>query len=147
VTGDDGGFVLEEVPAGNRTLSVSAAGFVDHAMTDVAVRGNDSTCVLFLQRPAAPRATDVLTGPAVAPLLIMNGVIWFDAQFTSAASRQPGDAVQLSSLRLGILPANIASIEIVRAAAAVQLYGQRAASGVISITTIPSAPCAATRSG
>jgi TonB-linked SusC/RagA family outer membrane protein len=62
------------------------------------------------------------------PMIIVDGIIQMQDDPSLSARDIVGNP-------LDILPENIESIEIVRGAAAAALYGQRAANGVINITT------------
>jgi len=73
--------------------------------------------------------------PGAAPVVLMRGPTSINA---SGRSQQPlyiVDGIQLNGTIADINPADIESIEIVKGAAAANLYGARAGSGVINITT------------
>jgi TonB-linked SusC/RagA family outer membrane protein len=73
--------------------------------------------------------------PGVAPQVILRGPTSLNAQGRSQEPLYIVDGVVLGSSIADINPADIESVEIVKGAAAATLYGSRAASGVISITT------------
>lgn len=73
--------------------------------------------------------------PGAAPVVLMRGPTSINA---SGRSQQPlyiVDGIQLNGSIADINPADIESVEIVKGAAAANLYGARAGSGVINITT------------
>ncbi len=73
--------------------------------------------------------------PGAAPVVLMRGPTSINA---SGRSQQPlyiVDGIQLQGTIADINPSDIESIEIVKGAAAANLYGARAGSGVINITT------------
>jgi TonB-linked SusC/RagA family outer membrane protein len=73
--------------------------------------------------------------PGVAPQVILRGPTSINASGRSQEPLYVIDGVVLGSGIGDINPADIESVEIVKGAAASTLYGSRAASGVISITT------------
>ncbi|MDP9349530.1 MAG: TonB-dependent receptor plug domain-containing protein, partial [Gemmatimonadota bacterium] len=73
--------------------------------------------------------------PGSAPQVILRGPTSLNAQGRSQEPLYIVDGVVLGASIADINPADIESVEIVKGAAAATLYGSRAASGVISITT------------
>lgn len=73
--------------------------------------------------------------PGVAPQVILRGPTSLNAAGRSQEPLYIVDGVVLGSSIADINPSDIESVEIVKGAAAATLYGSRAASGVISITT------------
>jgi TonB-linked SusC/RagA family outer membrane protein len=73
--------------------------------------------------------------PGAAPVVLMRGPTSINA---SGRSQQPlyiVDGIQLNGSISDINPSDIESVEIVKGAAAANLYGARAGAGVINITT------------
>ncbi|HEX6134971.1 MAG TPA: SusC/RagA family TonB-linked outer membrane protein [Longimicrobiales bacterium] len=73
--------------------------------------------------------------PGTAPAVILRGPTSINASGRSQEPLYIIDGIVLSSSIADINPADIQSVEIVKGAAASTLYGSRAASGVIQITT------------
>lgn len=73
--------------------------------------------------------------PGVAPAVILRGPTSLNASGRSQEPLYIVDGVVLGSSIADLNPADIESVEVVKGAAASTLYGSRAASGVIAITT------------
>ncbi|MGI9181003.1 MAG: SusC/RagA family TonB-linked outer membrane protein [Longimicrobiaceae bacterium] len=73
--------------------------------------------------------------PGVAPEVILRGPTSINASGRSQGPLYIVDGIVLGSSIADINPADIESVEVVKGAAASTLYGSRAASGVIAITT------------
>ena len=73
--------------------------------------------------------------PGAAPVVLMRGPTSINAAGRSQQPLYIVDGIQLNGTIADINPADIESIEIVKGAAAANLYGARAGSGVINITT------------
>jgi TonB-linked SusC/RagA family outer membrane protein len=84
--------------------------------------------------PGANIAT-VSGRPGVAPQVLLRGPTSINAAGRSQEPLYIVDGVVLSGSIADLNPADIESVEVVKGAAAATLYGSRAASGVISIST------------
>ncbi|MDF1501980.1 SusC/RagA family TonB-linked outer membrane protein [Roseisolibacter sp. H3M3-2] len=73
--------------------------------------------------------------PGAAPVVLMRGPTSINAAGRSQQPLYIVDGIQLNGTIADINPADIESVEIVKGAAAANLYGARAGSGVINITT------------
>jgi TonB-linked SusC/RagA family outer membrane protein len=73
--------------------------------------------------------------PGVAPQVLLRGPTSINASGRSQEPLYIVDGIVLGSSIADLNPADIESVEVVKGAAASTLYGSRAASGVISITT------------
>jgi TonB-dependent SusC/RagA subfamily outer membrane receptor len=131
VAGRNGSFVITGVPAGAQQLEAWRVGYRSLKLSAMQIASNDTT---FIYLALASNADDPATPASSAtsgtgyrstrePLIIIDGVI-----------QLPGDR-SITRPGMTIPPENIQSVEIVRGAAAVALYGERARDGVIVITT------------
>lgn len=145
ISATDGSFVFGKVAVGEHRLVVDAVGFFQAEAIPVPVLADESTCSLLLPQPNLGRVSDVITGPNIGPMLIVDGVIRFGAlqlALPPPPPPSPGGVIQIRNWPLPPIPShNIASVEFVRADAAARLYGQRAAQGAIEVTTLRHARC------
>jgi TonB-dependent SusC/RagA subfamily outer membrane receptor len=132
VSGKDGKFTISGVPAGSHQIEAWRVGYRSFKLSPMRIAANDTTHLYLAlasnaddpATPASsPTAYPVRTRSSTEPLIIIDGVI-----------QQPGAGVVRPS-GANIPPQNIESVEVVKGAAAVQLYGERARDGVIVITT------------
>jgi TonB-dependent SusC/RagA subfamily outer membrane receptor len=125
-TGRDGRFVIAGVPAGTRMIEAVRTGYEPYLLSRLRVVENDTSFVYLALAveavevaPGIPVRTTTSLGPISpnAPLIIVDGVI------------------MISGSMPDIPPDEIESVEVVRGAAGVELFGQRAANGVIVVKT------------
>jgi TonB-dependent SusC/RagA subfamily outer membrane receptor len=125
LAGNDGRFVIDGVPAGSHMVNVRQDGYFSLHLDEIVVTAGDTT-KLTLSLSAASGALAAIeeqlrsATPGTAPMLIIDGIIL-------------GAGSGLDRIN----PDNIASIEVVKGAAGTNLYGSRAANGIISITLKP----------
>ncbi len=74
------------------------------------------------------------------PLIVVDGVPYSNSRFNTDAAEQGFSGYDFGSTALDINPATIASITVLKGAAATALYGSRASNGAIIITTKQGAP-------
>jgi len=96
-------------------VNISSVGSTPGASTRITIRGNSS-----LQR-------------VNGPLFVVDGIPYDNQQFSSASAL--GNSTNYSNRVADIDPNNIASMTVLKGAAAAALYGSRAAGGVVVITT------------
>jgi TonB-dependent SusC/RagA subfamily outer membrane receptor len=135
VTDRNGKFTISGVPTGSAHVEAWRVGYRAFKLSALRIAANDTAKVSFALASNAEDepmpASDVqliLRNPVsyrsnTRPLIIIDGVIQLD------------DPVRPPPAGIQIPPEDIETMEIVRGAAAVELYGQRAANGVIRITT------------
>jgi TonB-dependent SusC/RagA subfamily outer membrane receptor len=129
VSGKDGKFIITGVPAGPQQVEAWRVGYRSFKLSTLRIAANDTTTVYLAlasnaEDPATPASetTIQLRNPVsyrsnTKPLIIIDGVI-----------QPPG--TEITSIQR-----EIQSIEVIRGAAATQLYGDRAVDGVIAVTT------------
>lgn len=125
-TGKDGRFTLAGVPAGIRELEAIRTGYQPYRLSPLRLIGNDTAYVYLALAaeqvdvaPAIPVRTTTSLGRISenAPMVVVDGVIL-------PAGSMPD-----------IVPQTIESIEVVKGAAGIAIYGDRAANGVIVVRT------------
>ncbi|MFI8379303.1 SusC/RagA family TonB-linked outer membrane protein [Leeuwenhoekiella sp. NPDC079379] len=128
------GYATEEV-SGDQVSTVTQGGNVANSLSGkvsgLQIKRNSniggSTNVLL-------RGTNSLTGNNQA-LFIVDGVIIDNSNTNSAGQQTAGAGFDYGNAASDINPENIASVNVLKGAAATALYGNRASNGAIIITT------------
>ncbi len=128
------GYATEQV-SGDEVSTVTAGGNVANSLSGrisgLQIRRNNnlggSTNVIL-------RGTNSLTGNNQA-LFVVDGVVIDNSNTNSASQTQAGAGFDYGNAASDINPENIASVNVLKGAAATALYGNRASNGAIIITT------------
>jgi hypothetical protein len=136
ITGRDGDFRFLNIPSGSYDLRISGDGVREETIPMLTVVASNSTCVLFVANRSRP-ASNVVTGAATSPLLVLNGVVVFSSE--SRPRREPNTVVQI---RHPWPPENIVSNTLISGDSAQRRFGVSASYGAQLVTTRSQAPCA-----
>lgn len=98
-------------------VNIQSSGGVAGGATNITIRGNSSL------------------GNNNQPLFVVDGVPFDNSTFEQSGTRQTQSSQSTPSRAFDIDPNNIASLTVLKGAAAAALYGSRAANGAIIITT------------
>ncbi|RXG12624.1 SusC/RagA family TonB-linked outer membrane protein [Leeuwenhoekiella aestuarii] len=128
------GYATEEV-SGDQVSTVTQGGNIANSLSGkvsgLQIKRNSniggSTNVLL-------RGTNSLTGNNQA-LFVVDGVIIDNSNTNSSSQTQAGGGFDYGNAASDINPDNIASVNVLKGAAATALYGNRASNGAIIITT------------
>ena len=125
-TGRDGRFTITGVPSGTRQIEAVRTGYHPYRLTKLRVVENDTA---FIYVALAPAPLEV--GPSIS--------VRTETPLGSVSANAPIYIVDGVVLAAGSIPdiptSSIESVEVVRGAAAVAMWGERAASGVIVVKT------------
>lgn len=118
ITTADGRYTIAGVPAGSQKIEIARSGYGSLSLAEIRIRASDTSHV-YVALTAAP-ADDAAKAAADAPeeagpMYIIDGVIL--------------------AVPPTIDPKNIESVEVIKGEAARKMYGKRAGTGVIVITT------------
>lgn len=139
-TGRDGRFTIAGVPAGVREVEAVRTGYHPYRLTKLRVIENDTAFLYFALAVAPLEPEPSVAGREVIAELRQDPRTGRTAMvFGQVSENAPVYIVNGVRLAAGtvpdIAPENIESVEVVRGAAGVKLYGEAAANGVILVKT------------
>jgi hypothetical protein len=143
-TASDGSFELTDVPIKARLMEVRANGYADVSVRDIPVNESVAICTFTLAgRPGDSAAYSIGREPldSVEWKATPDSIVFMYSGLSRGSSAVGGVTQIRNPIYAKVPEPNLASVEVVRAAAATVLYGPRASLGVIKLVIKPSASC------